>query len=163
LTKNPPPGGFFIYAGFSASRQRTRSSPSIAKVFVCDIIPAEDFTASSRSLRGGQVRCLKCRTDNPEANRFCRKCGTELAQSCSECGSEYLPEDEFCGKCGHNLKGAKTSAPVDYSQPQSYTPKHLADKILKDRASLEGEHKLITVLFADVANYTAMSGKLDSE
>ena len=33
-----------------------------------------------------------------------------------------------------------------------YTPKHLADQILIFRFALEGEKKLVTVLFADVAN-----------
>lgn len=52
---------------------------------------------------------------------------------------------------------------IDYSQPQSYTPKFLADKILIHRSALEGERKLVTVLFADVANYTATAEKLDPE
>jgi hypothetical protein len=34
--------------------------------------------------------------------------------------------------------------------PLSYTPRHLADKILTARAALEGERKQVTVLFADV-------------
>jgi len=33
--------------------------------------------------------------------------------------------------------------------PASYTPKHLAQKILTSRAALEGERKNVTVLFAD--------------
>ena len=52
---------------------------------------------------------------------------------------------------------------MDYSAPQSYTPKHLVDKILNSRRSLEGERKLVTVMFADVAGFTAMSEKLDPE
>ena len=48
-------------------------------------------------------------------------------------------------------------------QPLTYTPKFLADKILTSRASIEGERKLVTVLFADVADFTAMSEKLDPE
>jgi len=39
----------------------------------------------------------------------------------------------------------------------------LAEKILSSGKSLEGERKLVTVLFADVAGYTAMSEKLDPE
>ena len=39
----------------------------------------------------------------------------------------------------------------------------MADKILTTRSSIEGERKLVTVLFADVANYTSMSEKLDPE
>ena len=47
--------------------------------------------------------------------------------------------------------------------PASYTPKHLADKILAARASLEGERKQVTVLFADVKGFTSISEKLDPE
>jgi len=57
----------------------------------------------------------------------------------------------------------KEPTPVDYSRPQSYTPKDLAEKILTTRSSIEGEGKLVTVLFADVANYTSISEKLDPE
>jgi class 3 adenylate cyclase len=39
----------------------------------------------------------------------------------------------------------------------------LADKILTTRSSVEGERKLVTVLFADVANFTTISEKLDPE
>ena len=45
------------------------------------------------------------------------------------------------------------SAAIDYSKPRSYTPKSLADKILATRSTIEGERKLVTVFFADVANY----------
>jgi class 3 adenylate cyclase len=34
--------------------------------------------------------------------------------------------------------------------PESYTPKHLAEKILTSKAALEGERKQVTVLFADL-------------
>jgi class 3 adenylate cyclase len=65
--------------------------------------------------------------------------------------------------CAHELKPPEAATPVDYTNPQSYTPKFLADKILTTRSSIEGERKLVTVLFADVANYTSMSEKLDPE
>ena len=82
---------------------------------------------------------------------------------CPHCSSENLPGDKFCGECGHGLKKQKKIPSIDYSAPQSYTPKHLADKILKSKSSIIGERKLVTVLFADVANYTSMSEKLDPE
>jgi class 3 adenylate cyclase/tetratricopeptide (TPR) repeat protein len=47
--------------------------------------------------------------------------------------------------------------------PAKYTPKHLADKILAARASLEGERKQVTVLFADVKGFTSISERLDPE
>jgi class 3 adenylate cyclase/tetratricopeptide (TPR) repeat protein len=52
---------------------------------------------------------------------------------------------------------------IDFSRPQSYTPKFLADKILNNRSSIEGERKLVTVLFADVTDYTSIAEKLDPE
>jgi class 3 adenylate cyclase len=36
------------------------------------------------------------------------------------------------------------------ASPESYTPKHLAEKILISRSALEGERKQVTVLFADM-------------
>ena len=109
------------------------------------------------------MNCPKCQTENPAARKFCRECGAKLLLVCSQCGTENLPDDKFCGECGHNLKKPQKSHPIDYSAPQSYTPKFLADKILTTRSAIEGERKLVTVLFADVANYTLMSEKLDPE
>ena len=70
---------------------------------------------------------------------------------------------KFCYECGADLKSLKKTVFIDYSRPHSYTPKFLVDKILTTRSSIEGERKLVTVLFADVANYTSMSEKLDPE
>ena len=74
-----------------------------------------------------------------------------------------MPDDLFCGECGQDLRTPKKPTPIDYGQPQSYTPKHLAAKILTTRSAIEGERKLVTVMFADVAGFTALSEKLDSE
>jgi len=95
--------------------------------------------------------------------KFCRECGAKLLLVCPQCSTENLPDDKFCGECGFNFNKLKEEPPTDYSKPQSYTPKYLADKILTTRSSIEGERKLVTVLFADVANYTAMAEKLDPE
>ncbi len=109
------------------------------------------------------MKCPKCQTENPENKKFCRKCGAMLSLTCPKCGSGILPDDYFCGDCAYDLREAKEAPPVDYSEPQSYTPKFLADKILTTRSSIEGERKLVTVLFADVANYTSIAEKLDPE
>jgi class 3 adenylate cyclase/tetratricopeptide (TPR) repeat protein len=52
---------------------------------------------------------------------------------------------------------------INYGQPQTYTPKGLAEKILNSRTSVEGERKLVSILFIDVANYTSISEQLDPE
>ena len=60
---------------------------------------------------------------------------------------------------GHKAPPLPSTTP----HPHSYTPKFLAEKILTTRSSVEGERKLVTVLFADVANFTTISEKLDPE
>jgi predicted ATPase/class 3 adenylate cyclase len=55
------------------------------------------------------------------------------------------------------------SASPTTASSASYTPKHLADKILSSRSALEGERKLVTVLFADCVGFTKMSTQLDPE
>src|SRR5262249_14926525 len=47
--------------------------------------------------------------------------------------------------------------------PLAYTPRHLAEKILTSRSALEGERKQVTVLFADVAGFTALAEQLDPQ
>jgi class 3 adenylate cyclase len=109
------------------------------------------------------MKCPKCQFENREAVKFCEQCGTKLELECPSCGAKLPLDRKFCGECGHDLTAKPQKPPIDYSQPQSYTPKFLADKILTTRSSIEGERKLVTVLFADVASYTSMSENLDPE
>ncbi len=48
-------------------------------------------------------------------------------------------------------------------EPVSYTPTHLAEKILTSRSALEGERKQVTVLFCDLRNSTAIAEKIGAE
>ena len=47
--------------------------------------------------------------------------------------------------------------------PRTYTPAHLAEKILTARTALEGERKQVTVLFADLKDSTELIRGLDPE
>jgi class 3 adenylate cyclase/tetratricopeptide (TPR) repeat protein len=109
------------------------------------------------------VKCPKCQFENAEGIKFCGECGAKLERVCPQCHFRNAPGIKFCGECGHDLRETAAPAPVDYSQPQTYTPKFLADKILSSSKALEGERKIVTVLFADLAGYTPMSEKLDPE
>jgi class 3 adenylate cyclase/tetratricopeptide (TPR) repeat protein len=107
--------------------------------------------------------CPNCRTELPEGSLFCKECGRKLELTCTECGNTIPPDSKFCLKCGHDLRKPKEAMAIDYQAPRSYTPKFLVDKILTSRSAIEGERKLVTVLFADVAGFTAMGEKLDPE
>jgi class 3 adenylate cyclase len=47
--------------------------------------------------------------------------------------------------------------------PRDYTPKHLAEKILRSKSALEGERKQVTVLFADVKGSMELAEQVDPE
>ncbi len=57
--------------------------------------------------------------------------------------------------------GTGTIAPP--RSPDSYTPKHLAEKILTSKAALEGERKQVTVLFADLKGSMELLADRDPE
>jgi class 3 adenylate cyclase/tetratricopeptide (TPR) repeat protein len=68
---------------------------------------------------------------------------------CLGCRFENQPSAKFCGGCGARLSAAVALLAVPGS-PESYTPKPLAERILRSRGALEGERKQVTVLFADI-------------
>ena len=109
------------------------------------------------------MKCPKCQTLNPEAARFCIECGQPIEVKCPKCDTVTPAGGKFCMRCGYNLTLDQEAQPIDFTQPQTYTPKFLAEKILTNRSSIEGERKLVTVFFADVANFTSLAEKLDPE
>ena len=95
------------------------------------------------------MTCPLCQQDNPSHARFCLGCGARLALTCGSCGAELPGGARFCLQCGKAVT-ADTAAPIGSPAPETYTPKHLAEKILTSKAALEGERKQVTVLFADL-------------
>ncbi len=108
------------------------------------------------------MRCARCERDNPPEARFCLECGARLAPGCARCGASPPPGAKFCPECGDQLRAGSgvLSRPT---VPQSYTPKHLAEKILTSRSALEGERKQVTVLFADLKGSMELLADRDPE
>jgi class 3 adenylate cyclase/tetratricopeptide (TPR) repeat protein len=106
--------------------------------------------------------CPRCGTENREGRRFCAECGASLALACTACGFSNEAGENFCGGCGASLAPAPTGA-AKFSTPKSYTPHHLAEKILTSRSALEGERKQVTVLFCDLVNATSVAERLGSD
>ncbi len=100
------------------------------------------------------MKCSKCGTENQDGAKFCNECAAKLELVCSQCGTSNSPGSKFCGECGHDLRKPKETRSLDFQQPRSYTPEHLADKILNTRSSIEGERKTVTIMFADVTGST---------
>ncbi len=87
------------------------------------------------------MKCPQCQHENSVGQKFCGECGAGLATGCAACGAANPPGQNFCGECGAPLSEAR--ATPKFASPDDYTPKHLADKILTSRGSLEGERKQV--------------------
>ena len=111
------------------------------------------------------MRCPRCQAENREGARFCRECGTRFDVVCLTCGAKVQPESKFCDACGSSIPAAvaPTLLQSRFASPESYTPKHLAEKILSSRSELEGERKLVTVLFADMKGSMEILADRDPE
>src|SRR2546430_4242789 len=111
------------------------------------------------------MKCPRCQQEAPSDAEFCPECGAKLAALCSQCGTANAPIHKFCKKCGQSLTAASGVDPEGrrFASPLSYTPQHLAEKILTSRSALEGERKLVTVLFADLKGSTELIRDLDPE
>ena len=108
--------------------------------------------------------CTNCGQDNLETANSCGFCGTTLSRACAKCGHTNPAASRFCNECGSSLQPpADQALRRRFSSPESYTPAHLAEKILISRAALEGERKQVTVLFADVVGFSTLSERLDPE
>jgi class 3 adenylate cyclase len=109
------------------------------------------------------MQCPRCRAENREGRRFCGECGLSFASACPSCGFLNEGSERFCGGCGKSLAAAPTPAESRFTSPHSYTPKHLAEKILTSKAALEGERKQVTVLFADLKGSMELLADRDPE
>jgi class 3 adenylate cyclase/tetratricopeptide (TPR) repeat protein len=110
--------------------------------------------------------CLQCQSDNPPSAAFCDECGARLEAACPNCGESNRRTAKFCRNCGQSINQTAPTPPVSIAAvaaPETYVPKHLAEKILATRHKLEGERKQITVLFADIRDSTKLIEGLDPE
>jgi Double zinc ribbon len=100
----------------------------------------------------------RCQHENPPGARFCVGCGSRLGAQCAACGAGLPDGARFCPGCGRAVDAPATAD--TRSAPESYTPRHLAEKILTSRSAMEGERKPVTVLFCDLVNSTALAERL---
>ena len=109
------------------------------------------------------MQCPRCRAENREGRRFCGECGLSFASTCTSCGFQNEGTEKFCGGCGAPVPGSRPDADTRFASPESYTPKHLAERILTSRSALEGERKQVTVLFADLKGSMELLADRDPE
>src|SRR3954471_20115786 len=89
--------------------------------------------------------CQSCGTENPASAKFCMSCGAQLERRCANCGAAAPPQARFCMECGSALADAPAPAAARTAAPPPE------------------ERRQVTVLFADLSGYTAVSEHMDPE
>jgi class 3 adenylate cyclase/ribosomal protein L40E len=104
------------------------------------------------------MHCSKCGAENPDRAKFCEECASPLTRLCTSCNTENSPTAKFCIECAKPLEsgGGKSQSSAAARSPiqvGTATPD----------ASLEGERKTVTVLFADIKGSMELIEDLDPE
>jgi class 3 adenylate cyclase/tetratricopeptide (TPR) repeat protein len=110
------------------------------------------------------MHCTKCGTESTTSRKFCAACGSPLSSRCPRCGAENAPSSAFCEDCGTAL--ADHVAPAATSSPQaaSTAPEIRVTPEQPDAsATIDGERKTVTALFADIKGSTELMRDLDPE
>ena len=119
------------------------------------------------------VTCPSCGEENPSKFKLCGFCGTSLAPApetviCPSCGEENPSRFRLCGFCGTALAGvggaaalpAPVAAPV--GEPIAAPP---AAPVAPVAAVLPAQEvrKLVTLVFTDLKDSTALTASIDAE
>ena len=121
--------------------------------------------------------CPTCNAANPSGAKFCNNCGTPLPIGCPNCGQTNPAGARFCNNCGHNLFDASAATQPAPAKPspaapanqlealRPYLPAELQSRLESSRThgGVEGERRIVTILFCDVKGSTAAASKLDPE
>ncbi len=109
--------------------------------------------------------CPNCQTVNPDGARYCLYCGYsfEPAGNCPNCGAAVLPGARFCHQCGRPLAAAASPPVPDLLH--KFIPRELLTRLQSAGygREMEGERRIVTMLFCDVKGSTAMAESLDPE
>ena len=91
--------------------------------------------------------CSNCGVENRAEASFCSSCGSALERLCPN-GHPVGADARFCDRCGAVLEAAPASAAAVPAQA---------------REAPAAERRLVSVLFADLVGFTALSELRDSE
>lgn len=103
--------------------------------------------------------CPDCGNENPSSARFCSQCGQALQVTCVNCLASLRVGDRFCGFCGTPVTGKEQGALVSGFQELELGAE-MRRRLLTD---IKGEHRLVTVFFADLTSSVKRTQNLHAE
>ena len=112
------------------------------------------------------MECANCGTELIPGKSFCHACGAATPQACTTCGATLVDGFRFCPDCGAAVALREAGAAAAAGETPARAPElgeHQADTLYGPRRAVEGERKLVTVFFCDLAGSTAIAERLDPE
>lgn len=108
------------------------------------------------------MNCAGCGFEIQSGFAFCPKCGQRQPLACASCGYSCAADFTFCPKCGARLGDVAAAPPAPVGT--ALLPERLADPSPHPREQGgDGDRRTVTVLFADLSGFTALSERLDPE
>jgi len=93
-----------------------------------------------------------------------------MGMICLRCGFQNPPGMRFCGNCGARLAATSALNPnmiaegfADPADLGVMMGADLVERLQKAGVEARGQRRNVSVLFADISGYTALSGRIDSE
>ncbi|MGH7398338.1 MAG: adenylate/guanylate cyclase domain-containing protein, partial [Candidatus Rokuibacteriota bacterium] len=97
--------------------------------------------------------CTGCGVEASADFAFCPRCGRRLPSACPACGFACESDFAFCPRCG----SARAASPA----PSTRT--RIAPPPKPEGPARESDRRQVTILFADLSGFTALSERLDPE
>ncbi len=95
------------------------------------------------------MACPRCGSETRPGQKFCAECGLALSAGCPHCGAPYEGNPKFCAECGTALPPADAAEGTAESRRTGQLP--------------AAERRYVSVLFADLVGFTALSEQHDPE
>jgi ABC-type oligopeptide transport system substrate-binding subunit/class 3 adenylate cyclase len=111
------------------------------------------------------MKCPDCKAENLPGAAYCKSCGRQLTVACTNCGAPLDPEARFCSQCGTPVSAVgqpAAAAPAAIELPRK-PPEPPAQPSPPSIGPIQGERKLVTILFSDIVDSTRIAASLDPE
>jgi len=111
------------------------------------------------------MNCAACGFEVQSGFAYCARCGAKQPSACSGCGYPCPPDFLFCPRCGVKVGGPEAQ-PVRPAMPAAEAVAPASSRRAEQAAppgDTEADRRTVTVLFADLSGFTALSERLDPE